>query len=178
MYSEEESQRHPRHRNRRRCLRQDGRWGEEPPALCRVDGSLNQGLKGGGHVESLGFSVQAEPAHRNQGQLPCYRVLGQSVTINHEHGRGNRSFANDQNANCRRTKHQRSHSGSELGPGLATRHVSPRGSFSLITGRGAFVRSRWAHCFASGCRAFRSASQCDGTFPSVAAGVEYAHWLY
>ena len=45
----------------------------------------------GGHVESLGFSVRAEPAHRNQGQLPSNEVLGQRVSFNHEHGRGNRS---------------------------------------------------------------------------------------
>ena len=38
---------------------------EEPPALCRVGWSLNQGLKGVGHMESLGFSVQAELAHQN-----------------------------------------------------------------------------------------------------------------
>ncbi len=67
-------------------------WGEEPPAQCRVGRSLNQGLKGGGHVESLGFSVRAEPAHRNQGQLPNNEVLGQRVSFNHEHGRGNRSL--------------------------------------------------------------------------------------
>ena len=64
---------------------------EKPPALCRVGWSLNQGLKGGGHMESLGFSVRAELAHQNQGQPPFSEVLGQRITFNHEHGRGNRS---------------------------------------------------------------------------------------
>ena len=73
------------------ALQRGENWVEEPPALCRVGWSLNQGFKGGGHIESLGFSVQAELAHRNQGQPPFYEVLGQRITFNHEHGRGNRS---------------------------------------------------------------------------------------
>ncbi len=56
----------------------------------------------GRHMESLGFSVLAEPAHRNQGRLPCYEVLGQRVTFNHEHGRGYWSFGIGQTAVCRR----------------------------------------------------------------------------
>lgn len=39
-------------------------------------------------IVSLGFSVQAEHAHQNQGRLPLNEVLGQRSSINHEHGRG------------------------------------------------------------------------------------------
>lgn len=42
----------------------------------------------GGHlVISLGFSVQAEHAHQNQGRLPLNKMLGQRTSSNHKHGR-------------------------------------------------------------------------------------------
>jgi len=37
---------------------------------------------------SLGFSVQAEHAHQNQGRLPILSLLDQRTNANHEHGRG------------------------------------------------------------------------------------------
>jgi hypothetical protein len=37
---------------------------------------------------SLGFSVQAEPAHQNQRKLPFNKVLDQRTSANHKHGRG------------------------------------------------------------------------------------------
>jgi hypothetical protein len=38
---------------------------------------------------SSGFSATAERAHRNQGRLPFFLVLGQRAYSNHAHGRGN-----------------------------------------------------------------------------------------
>ncbi len=62
--------------------------GYGPPPGCRVGRSLNHWFKVGAAGASLGFSAEAEPAHRYHSAAPSVSVLGQRTSSNHKHGRG------------------------------------------------------------------------------------------
>ncbi len=70
--------------------------GLPPPPLCRCCKAFEPYLEGGRYVASLGFSVRAEPAHRNQGNHPMFSTVG------------SKSFFQSRTRQGRQLEHQKS----------------------------------------------------------------------
>jgi len=70
-------------------LPSDGSGEERTPAIMPCCQVFEPRVQSGHRLASLGFSEYSEHAHRNQGRLPFSKLLGQRISSNHEHGRGN-----------------------------------------------------------------------------------------
>ena len=65
-----------------------------PPALCRVGSTLNQRFKGE-PSDFFRLFCTSRTCSPKPGVAPKCEVLGQSVSPNHEHGRGNQPKQSD-----------------------------------------------------------------------------------